>query len=59
MRRRKIVDLFSTLFSFFGGAALFGVAMNMFLSPGKVVMGGITGISATINDQLNKTMNAK
>ncbi len=49
MRRRKIVDLFSTLFSFFGGAALFGVAMNMFLSPGKVVMGGITGISATIN----------
>lgn len=49
MRRRKLFDAFSTALSFLGGAALFGVAMNMFLSPGKVVMGGITGISATIN----------
>ncbi len=49
MKNRKFYDAFSTWVSFFGGAILFGVAMNMFLSPGKIVMGGITGISATIN----------
>lgn len=49
MKNRKLYDAFSTWVSFFGGAALFGVAMNMFLSPGKIVMGGITGISTTIN----------
>lgn len=31
------------------GSVLFGAAMNMFLTPGKIVLGGITGIATTIN----------
>jgi len=46
---RRIFSAFSNLLLLFGGSALFGVAMNMFLSPAKVVMGGITGIATTIN----------
>ena len=49
MNRKKIADIFYTLVTFFGGSVLFGVAMNMFLSPGKVVLGGATGIATTIN----------
>ena len=47
--KKKIVSLFSGFVSIFGGACLFGLAMNMFLSPGSVVMGGATGIATTVN----------
>ena len=49
MNKKKITNGISEFVSFVGGAALFGVSMNMFLSPGKVVMGGITGIATVIN----------
>jgi len=49
MNRKKYTELISSTIAFLGGAALFGVSMNMFLSPGNVVMGGITGIATTIN----------
>ncbi len=47
--KRRIFSAFSNLLLLFGGAALFGVAMNMFLSPAKVIMGGVTGIATTMN----------
>ena len=53
MNKKKISGWISDAVAFFGGAALFGVSMNMFLSPaadpGKVVMGGVTGIATVIN----------
>lgn len=49
MNKKKFAELTSSTIAFLGGAALFGVSMNMFLSPGNVVMGGITGIATTIN----------
>lgn len=49
MKRNKAANAFETLISLVGGAALFGVAVNMFLLPGKVVMGGATGIATTLN----------
>ncbi|MBR6917614.1 MAG: YitT family protein [Clostridia bacterium] len=49
MKKKKYSEYLSEMIAFFGGAALFGVSMNMFLSPGKVVMGGVTGIASTIN----------
>ena len=48
-KTKKFTAAISELFAFFGGAALFGVSMNMFLSPGGVVMGGATGIATVIN----------
>ena len=48
-RKKKYSELISEIIAFVGGAALFGVSMDMFLSPGKVVMGGITGIASVIN----------
>ncbi len=53
MNKKKLSSLVSDTVAFLGGAALFGVSMNMFLSPaadpGKVVMGGVTGIATVIN----------
>ncbi len=49
MNRKKLTGFISDAVAFLGGAALFGVSMNMFLSPGGVVMGGITGIATVIN----------
>ena len=49
MKNTKYVEFFYSAGAFVGGAALFGVAMNMFLSPGKIVMGGATGIATTVN----------
>ena len=53
MNKKKYTNWISEIVSFLGGAALFGVSMNMFLSPsaapGKVVMGGVTGIATVIN----------
>lgn len=49
MKKRSFADIFYGVVSFFGGAALFGISMNMFLSPGNVVMGGATGIATTVN----------
>ena len=53
MNKKKYANWISEIVSFLGGAALFGVSMNMFLSPsaapGKVVMGGVTGIATVIN----------
>jgi uncharacterized membrane-anchored protein YitT (DUF2179 family) len=31
------------------GAVLFGMSVNMFLLPGDIIMGGVTGISTTLN----------
>ena len=31
------------------GSFLYGLAINMFLSPGGITMGGFTGISTTLN----------
>lgn len=49
MKKKKYSEILSTVIAFFGGSVLFGLSMNMFLSPGNVVMGGITGIATTIN----------
>lgn len=49
MTRKKIFDRISGAIAFFGGAALFGISMNMFLNPARVVMGGATGVATTIN----------
>lgn len=49
MKRSKFREIIYSGASFIGGAALFGISMNMFLSPGKVVMGGATGIATTVN----------
>ncbi len=49
MKKRKIKEIIYTAASFVGGAALFGISMNMFLAPGNVVMGGATGIATTVN----------
>ena len=47
--KRRFLSSFSNLLLLFGGSAFFGIGMNMFLSPAKVVLGGITGIATTIN----------
>ena len=31
------------------GSFIYGLAINMFLSPGGITMGGFTGISTTLN----------
>lgn len=49
MKKRKIGEIIYSAASFVGGAALFGISMNMFLAPGDVVMGGATGIATTVN----------
>ncbi|MBQ7715172.1 MAG: YitT family protein [Clostridia bacterium] len=49
MNKKKLTAFVSDAVAFIGGAALFGVSMNMFLYPGKVIMGGITGIAEVIN----------
>lgn len=49
MKKNTVLNSLYGCVSFLGGAALFGIAMNMFLSPGHVVMGGATGIATTIN----------
>ncbi len=56
MNTKKVANWISGAVSFFGGAFLFGVSMNMFLSPPRapegtvdVVMGGVTGIATVIN----------
>lgn len=49
MNKKSVLSFIYSCFSFLAGAALFGVSMNMFLSPGKVVMGGATGIATVIN----------
>ncbi len=49
MENKKLLDIFSGALAFFGGAILFGMSMNMFLTPARVVMGGATGIATTVN----------
>lgn len=49
MKSKKLFDSISGAIAFFGGAALFGISMNMFLNPARVVMGGATGVATTIN----------
>lgn len=46
---RRIFAKLSECVAFLGGAALFGAAINMFLRPGGVVMGGVTGIATALN----------
>jgi uncharacterized membrane-anchored protein YitT (DUF2179 family) len=45
----KWSEFFSDLVVLIGGALLFGVGMNMFITPGQVILGGCTGIASTIN----------
>lgn len=49
MKKNRFPSLLYAAISLLGGAALYGISMNMFLSPGKVVMGGATGIATTVN----------
>lgn len=49
MKKNRSLSLLYAAISLLGGAALYGISMNMFLSPGKVVMGGATGIATTVN----------
>lgn len=49
MNKKKYKEYLSWFVSFFGGSLLFGLSMNMFLHPGSVVMGGLTGVASTIN----------
>ncbi len=35
-----------------GGSVLYGLAVNIFISPGNITMGGFTGISTTLNHLL-------
>ncbi len=54
MNKKKYKQYLTEFFSFFGGAVLFGLSMNMFLEPANVVMGGLTGVATTINYLYNK-----
>ena len=54
MNKKKYKQYLTELFSFFGGAVLFGLSMKMFLEPASVVMGGLTGVATVINFVYNK-----
>ena len=51
MKRKKINygDLLSDVFALIAGAALFGLGMDIFITPSQIILGGCTGISSTIN----------
>ncbi len=49
LKSKKWSELFSDVFFLIAGSVLFGVGLNLFLEPGEVVLGGMTGISTTIN----------
>lgn len=46
---QRIFKGISEYIAFLGGSVLFGAAINMFLRPGGIVMGGVTGIATALN----------
>lgn len=47
--KQRIQEKLYIIGSFIVGSLIYGAAMNMFLKPGKTVLGGVTGISTTLN----------
>lgn len=47
--KQRISEKIYLIGSFIVGSLLYGAAMNMFLKPGGIVLGGATGISTTVN----------
>jgi len=43
--RQKLAECGTVLF----GGVLFGVSMNLFFLPGKIILGGVTGITTVLN----------
>lgn len=49
IRKDSVRYLLSKLTVWVAGSMLYGLAVNMFISPGGITMGGFTGISTTLN----------
>lgn len=48
MKNKKAEALFGDMASFAAGCIMFGLSVNIFITPGMITMGGFTGISTTI-----------
>lgn len=47
--KQKISEKIYSIGTFIIGSFVFGAALNMFLKPGQIILGGLTGISTTLN----------
>jgi len=48
-KKENIRYLLGKIIFLIAGSILYGLAVNMFISPGGITMGGFTGISTTLN----------
>ncbi len=46
---KKATDIAKEIFTVVAGSAIFAMAINMFIVPGSITLGGATGVSTTIN----------